>query len=69
MLLMDKNGIQKGYVYFGEKSYQNNAVVHSGDNLTGEGDGDDEIIKVDLSKIPEFIDSIWSVITIYTSNM
>ncbi|MDR8326040.1 tellurium resistance protein TerZ, partial [Acinetobacter baumannii] len=28
------------------------SVVHSGDNLTGEGDGDDEIIRVDLTKLP-----------------
>jgi tellurium resistance protein TerZ len=45
----------------------NLSVVHSGDNLTGEGDGDDELITVNLSKIPDHVDSIWPVVTIYTS--
>jgi len=39
-------------VYFGNRSAYNNAIFHSGDNLTGEGDGDDETIIVDLTKIP-----------------
>jgi len=39
--------------------------VHSGDNLTGEGAGDDEVIKVQLDKIPAEVHSIWPIITIY----
>ncbi|MFE2939836.1 TerD family protein [Streptomyces sp. NPDC059255] len=38
--------------YFGKLSILNGAVKHSGDNLTGEGGGDDEVIVVDLGKIP-----------------
>ncbi len=45
-------------IYFGNLSGANGSVVHSGDNLTGDGDGDDEIINVDLSKIPGNIDSL-----------
>ena len=37
-----------------------------GDNLTGEGDGDDENIKIDLNNIPKFVDSLWLTVTIYT---
>ncbi|MEE1737434.1 TerD family protein [Streptomyces sp. BE147] len=38
--------------YFGKLSILNGAVKHSGDNLTGEGAGDDEVIVVDLGRIP-----------------
>ena len=43
-------------------------MLHSGDNLTGEGDGDDELIKIFLNKINPKIDSIWPVINVYTGN-
>ncbi|WP_405558909.1 TerD family protein [Streptomyces sp. NBC_01171] len=38
--------------YFGKLSILNGAIKHSGDNLTGEGGGDDEVITVDLGRIP-----------------
>ncbi|MEU0306229.1 TerD family protein [Streptomyces cyaneofuscatus] len=38
--------------YFGKLSILNGAIKHSGDNLTGEGAGDDETIVVDLGRIP-----------------
>ncbi|MFI9391385.1 TerD family protein [Streptomyces bauhiniae] len=39
--------------YFGKLSILNGAIKHSGDNLTGEGGGDDEVITVDLGRIPQ----------------
>jgi tellurium resistance protein TerZ len=45
-------------IYFGNLSGAGGAVKHSGDNLTGDGDGDDEVINVDLSRIPSNIDSL-----------
>ncbi|WP_191095093.1 TerD family protein [Streptomyces kanamyceticus] len=39
--------------YFGKLSIVNGAIKHSGDNLTGEGGGDDEVIVVDLGRIPQ----------------
>lgn len=48
-------GPQRNHIdscYFGKLSILNDAVKHSGDNLTGEGGGDDEVIMVDLSRIP-----------------
>ena len=39
-------------VYFGNLEHHSHAVKHMGDNLTGEGEGDDEEIFVDLSKLP-----------------
>lgn len=41
------------------------AVIHQGDNRTGEGEGDDEQIKVTLSKIPVDVDKIAIVVTIH----
>lgn len=39
-------------VYFGNLAAFDHAIQHAGDNLTGEGDGDDEQIRVDLSRLP-----------------
>ncbi|MFC3576151.1 TerD family protein [Streptomyces yaanensis] len=49
-------GPQRNHIdscYFGKLSILNGAVKHSGDNLTGEGGGDDEVIAVDLGRIPQ----------------
>ncbi|WP_329448133.1 TerD family protein [Streptomyces sp. NBC_01426] len=48
-------GPQRNHIdscYFGKLSILNGAVKHSGDNLTGEGSGDDEVIVVDLGRLP-----------------
>lgn len=52
-------------VSFRNGSAQNNCVEHSGDNLTGAGDGDDETINVDLDKVPEDVNKIIFVVNIY----
>lgn len=52
-------------VYFGNLKHQSKAVVHMGDNLTGEGEGDDEQIVVELAKIPQEYDKIVIVVNIY----
>lgn len=46
---------------------ENKCVRHSGDNLTGEGDGDDETIFVDLDKVPEDVNKIVFVVNIYAA--
>ena len=53
------------FVFFNNKNHPSGAVNHMGDNLTGEGDGDDEQIKVDLSKVPANISKIDFTVTIY----
>ncbi len=55
-------------VYFGNLKHPSGAIVHTGDNLTGEGEGDDEQIKVDLSKVPASIDKIDFTVTIYEAD-
>ncbi len=47
------------FVFFNNlRSPPDGAIEHTGDNTTGDGDGDDEIIKVDLAAAPASIDSI-----------
>ncbi len=53
------------FVFFNNMRHESGAVTLSGDNRTGEGSGDDEKIKIDLSKIPTDIEKIDIVITIY----
>jgi tellurium resistance protein TerD len=53
----------KDFVYFGNKSTI--GVEHKGDNLTGEGEGDDEQIEITLSKVPADINKVAVAVTIY----
>lgn len=59
--LYDKSDI----VYFGNLQHKSGAVWHMGDNLTGAGEGDDEQIVVDLSRLPAEYDRIVIVVNIY----
>lgn len=52
-------------VYFGNLSDRSGAITHLGDNLTGAGEGDDEQILVDLSRIPPQIVKLIFVVNIY----
>ena len=52
-------------VYYGNLTHKSGAVRHCGDNLTGEGDGDDEQIIVELNKIPAEYNKLIFVVTIY----
>ncbi|MDJ0531075.1 MAG: TerD family protein [Xenococcaceae cyanobacterium MO_207.B15] len=57
--------LKKDVVYFGNLKHQSGAITHLGDNLTGKGDGDDEVIIVDLPKIPSRICRLVFVVNIY----
>ncbi|MBR1863870.1 MAG: TerD family protein [Ruminococcus sp.] len=59
--LTNKNDI----VYYGNLTHQTGTVAHMGDNLTGEGEGDDEQIVVELSKVPQQYDKIVVTVNIY----
>ena len=52
-------------IYFGNLTHKSGTVRHMGDNLTGAGDGDDEQILIDLSKVPAEYDRIVIVVNIY----
>ena len=66
--IMLKNGKftdKTDLVYFGNLKHVSESVIHMGDNLTGEGEGDDEQIMIDLSKVPANIERIAFTVTIY----
>lgn len=50
-ILLNKYGNVLDTIWFGQLKSRCGAVVHSGDNLTGEGEGDDEVIRVNLEKL------------------
>lgn len=53
------------FVFYNNLKSPDGAVEHTGDNLTGEGDGDDEQIKIDLSKINPDAVEMCIVVTIH----
>ncbi|MFD2370604.1 TerD family protein [Brevibacillus sp. GCM10020057] len=61
-------GIQD-FVFYNNLKGANDSVIHTGDNLTGEGDGDDEQIKIDLARIPNEIEKIAITITIHDADI
>lgn len=66
--LLDSNGKvkdQSDFIFYGNLSHISGAVVHKGDNLTGGGDGDDEQILINLSKVPADVQKIDFTATIY----
>lgn len=69
--LLGENGkvsSQADFVFYGNLKHTSGSVEHMGDNLTGEGDGDDEQIKIDLSKVPANIVKIAFSATIYEAD-
>ena len=55
----------KNIIYFGNLRHSSSAIVHQGDNLTGAGEGDDEVINIDLPLIPDNIAYLVFAINIY----
>ena len=66
--MIEKNGLcpsENEFIFYGNLEHPSKSVIHQGDNCTGEGEGDDEQILVDLSKIPDNISKIVFTVTIY----
>jgi tellurium resistance protein TerD len=53
-----------GFIFYNHKTSECGSVTHQGDNKTGEGEGDDESITVDLAKVPTEIDKLVIAVTI-----
>lgn len=70
VILCDENGkivsndTSQCCVYFGNLRHKSDAIIHQGDNLTGEGDGDDEQIMISLQKMPSYIARMVFVVNI-----
>ncbi|MBF2056739.1 MAG: TerD family protein [Cyanobacterium sp. T60_A2020_053] len=58
---------QRDIIYFGNLRHYSDAILHMGDNLTGEGDGDDEEIIINLKQVPQDIDKLIIVVNIYNA--
>ena len=67
-LLVDAAGrvlSDQHFVFFNNLTSPDGSVEHTGDNLTGAGEGDDEAIKVDLARVPADVDKIVFTVSIY----
>ena len=53
VICIDENGRKESVVYYGDLRHRSGAINHCGDNLTGDGDGDDEQIMIHLDDIPK----------------
>ncbi|AUG57519.1 MAG TPA: TerD family protein [Ruminiclostridium sp.] len=70
--LTDENGrvtSDLDFVFYNNLQHPSGSVVHQGDNLTGEGEGDDEQILVDLSLVPQNISKIAFTVTIHDADV
>jgi stress response protein SCP2 len=65
MLQDDKLTSNNDLIYFGNLKSQCGSIIHTGDNLTGDGDGDDEQVKIDLKRVPSRINKVVFVVNIY----
>lgn len=66
--LLGENGKvikDEDFVFYNNLIGRDGAVEHTGDNLTGEGEGDDEVILIDFTKMPEEIKKIAITVTIH----
>ncbi|MGC4935280.1 TerD family protein [Gordonia sp. DT30] len=56
------------FVFFNNLRSPDGSIEHTGDNLTGEGEGDDEVINVDLAGVPPEVDTIVFPVSIYDAD-
>lgn len=65
-LMFDEAGRAVDTIYYGQLYSKDGSVIHTGDNLTGAGDGDDEQIIVDLDRVPESVRALVFVVNSFT---
>jgi tellurium resistance protein TerD len=71
-LLVDQSGkvpSDAHFVFYGNLTSPDGSVVHTGDNLTGAGDGDDEVINVDLDALPSSIERVVFPVSIHEAEI
>ncbi|SHN12230.1 tellurium resistance protein TerD [Pseudomonas asturiensis] len=56
------------FIFYNQLKSADGSVEHAGDNRTGAGDGDDEVVKVDLTRVPADVDKIVFVVTIHDAD-
>lgn len=70
--LLGENGKlirDEDFVFYNNLNGRDGAVIHTGDNLTGDGEGDDEVILIDFTKIPPEIKKIAICVTIHEADI
>jgi tellurium resistance protein TerZ len=65
-VLLDASGEVVDLVWFSQLKSKDGSVEHTGDNLTGDGDGDDESIRVDLSAVPDNVSTLAFTVTCFS---
>lgn len=63
-----KVGSDDDFIFYGNLEHRTRCVVHTGDNRTGDGDGDDEVIKVNFDAIPSDYTNLSVAVTIYDAD-
>ncbi|MFG5382319.1 TerD family protein [Yoonia sp. R2-816] len=58
VITFDASKQPTGIVFFGQLQSADGSILHTGDNLTGEGDGDDEVIKIDLDRLDSNVETL-----------
>ncbi|WP_042345159.1 TerD family protein [Bacillus massiliigorillae] len=61
----DKCRNELDFIFYNNLQSPDGSVVHTGDNRTGEGDGDDESIQIDLTRVPKDVEKIAITVTIH----
>jgi tellurium resistance protein TerD len=70
--LLNSSGKVRGdadFIFFNQPKSADGSVQHMGDNTTGAGDGDDEVVKVDLDGVPADLDKIAISVTIHDAEV
>lgn len=65
-LLFDQNKQVVDVVWFRQLRSRDGSIQHTGDNRTGQGEGDDEQIIVDLPRVPDYVQTIMFVVNSFT---
>jgi tellurium resistance protein TerZ len=65
-VLFDEKGNVVDTIWFRQLESKDGSIIHTGDNLTGEGEGDDEQIIVDLSRVPENVKTLMFVVNSFS---
>ncbi|MEL6683387.1 MAG: TerD family protein [Pseudomonadota bacterium] len=65
VLLFNHNKERIGMVYFGNLKSSDGAIVHLGDNISGDGRGDDEVITIDLERLDAGVDTLLFCVNSY----
>lgn len=65
MLDAQNKAKERDFIFYGNLIHDTECIKHYGDNRTGQGDGDDESIEIELNKVPSYVESIDITVTIY----